>query len=94
VRRAAARHRRGHRLHPRGRPPSSARRSPRSWTVSPSSRRSQYGRRGAGETVARWSSRWRATFRVLVIKLADRLHNARTWRHLRAEKPERRPART
>ena len=95
VRGAAARHRRGHRLHPR-----------RSCATDFGDEiaalvdgvtkldKVKYGESAQAETVRKMVVAMARDIRVLVIKLADRLHNMRTMRYLRQEKQERKARET
>ena len=90
VRRAAARHRRGHRLHPAaGEAATSAARSPCWSTAAPRWTRSRYGESAKSETIRKMIIAMSQDIRVLVIKLADRLHNMRTLHYLRPDKQSR-----
>ncbi|HMO11374.1 MAG TPA: bifunctional (p)ppGpp synthetase/guanosine-3',5'-bis(diphosphate) 3'-pyrophosphohydrolase [Actinotalea sp.] len=53
-----------------------------------------YGDAAQAETVRKMVVAMARDIRVLVIKLADRLHNARTWRHVAAESAERKARET
>jgi GTP pyrophosphokinase len=54
----------------------------------------KYGDAAQAETVRKMVVAMARDIRVLVIKLADRLHNARTWRFLAAEKQEKKARET
>ncbi|RZS89435.1 GTP pyrophosphokinase [Motilibacter rhizosphaerae] len=54
----------------------------------------KYGEAAQAETVRKMVVAMSRDIRVLVIKLADRLHNARTWRYIPAEKAERKARET
>ncbi|NHC13968.1 RelA/SpoT family protein [Motilibacter deserti] len=54
----------------------------------------KYGDAAQAETVRKMVVAMSRDIRVLVIKLADRLHNARTWRYIPAEKAERKARET
>jgi GTP pyrophosphokinase len=56
--------------------------------------RVHYGDAAQAETVRKMVVAMARDIRVLVIKLADRLHNARTWRFLAAEKQEKKARET
>ena len=53
-----------------------------------------YGPTAEAETVRKMVVAMSRDIRVLVIKLADRLHNARTWRHVSVESAERKARET
>ena len=53
-----------------------------------------YGDAAAAETVRKMVIAMAQDIRVLVIKLADRLHNARTWRYVSAESAQRKASET
>ena len=53
----------------------------------------KYGDAAQSETVRKMVVAMAQDIRVLVIKLADRLHNARTWRYVSAERRSGRLAR-
>ncbi|QDO88657.1 bifunctional (p)ppGpp synthetase/guanosine-3',5'-bis(diphosphate) 3'-pyrophosphohydrolase [Ornithinimicrobium ciconiae] len=54
----------------------------------------QYGEAAQAETVRKMVVAMARDIRVLVIKLADRLHNARTWRYVSAESAARKASET
>ncbi|AKU16899.1 RelA/SpoT family protein [Luteipulveratus mongoliensis] len=54
----------------------------------------QYGDAAQAETVRKMVIAMARDIRVLVIKLADRLHNARTWRYVSAESAQRKATET
>lgn len=54
----------------------------------------KYGQAAQAETVRKMVVAMSRDIRVLVIKLADRLHNARTWRYVSAESAERKARET